>query len=109
MIERLNCWEFMKCGKGPEGNGKSESAPCPVASNSEASGFNNGVNGGRICWLIADRQCNETLVCSPEQDSLSCDSCDFHALVKSEEGLNDICRNVGVFIIEIARNRLLHG
>jgi hypothetical protein len=104
MVKRINCWEFMQCGKGPGGNGNSESALCPVARQSIAGGFNHGFNGGRICWLIADRQCNETLVCSPEQDSRSCDSCEFHARVKSEEGLRDICRNVGDFIIETANH-----
>ena len=93
---KLNCWEFMKCGKGPSGNGKSDI--CPVAVKTEADMLNGGVNGGRICWIIADTCSNGGVKCSDLHRESSCFSCEFRYKVTAEEGLLNVCKATGTFL-----------
>ena len=77
-MKKPNCWEFMRCGKGPSRDGKGKCNSCPVANNTSANGLNSGINGGRICWIIAE----------------SCDN----GKVQIEEGLLNICKATGQFL-----------
>lgn len=94
-MDKLNCWEFMKCGKEPHGAHLKGSAPCPVAVESSAHGLNGGINGGRICWVINDilRQCDVN--CSHVHHQSSCFSCEFRYKVTADEGLINVCRDTG--------------
>ncbi|MBI4848978.1 MAG: hypothetical protein HY808_10455 [Nitrospirae bacterium] len=101
-MDKINCWEFMKCGQGPsfDENGASF-ARCPVAAEILADGLNSGINGGRICWVIAEKLKKNPLLCSPFYNTCSCATCKFHARVKDEEGLGNICRTVGTLLLRI--------
>ncbi len=52
LSRKLNCWEYMKCGREPKGEKVEELGVCPVAIHPYADGINEGINGGRICWAI---------------------------------------------------------
>ena len=44
MISKCNCWDFMKCGKGPSENGNGKSDRCPIALEIAANTLNGGTS-----------------------------------------------------------------
>ncbi len=98
MRNKLNCWEFMKCGKGASGNGNGKHRSCPIAADTSANTLNGGVNGGRICWIIAETCCNGEVQCSNLHRKSSCFSCEFRYKVSAEEGLLNVCKATGLFL-----------
>jgi hypothetical protein len=101
-VKKLNCWEFMKCGREMEGEKAKSLGVCPVALETSADGLNGGINGGRICWIVADTCCKEKIRCSDKHGKSSCFSCEFRYKVTIEEGLLNVCEATGLFL---ARNR----
>lgn len=103
-MSKLNCWEFMKCGKeiGTDKNGKQD--VCPIASEKSADGLNGGVNGGRICWVIADLCCEKSIQCSDKKRKDPCFSCEFRFKVMMEEGMLNVCKATGS-LLQIAKPR----
>ena len=97
-MNKLNCWEFKQCGRGPNGKKANKLGACPIASESSANGLNGGTNGGRICWVIADVQCQCGVKCSDYHHKASCLSCEFCHKVLTEEGLDNVCRETGSFL-----------
>ncbi|MBI5866942.1 MAG: hypothetical protein HZB43_01400 [candidate division Zixibacteria bacterium] len=87
MDQRLNCWEIMNCGLGPNGAKAAESGLCPVASDTSSNGINRGHNGGRICWDIAGTLSGAEVQCPFVSDIIDCLSCDVYLRVEREEGL----------------------
>lgn len=53
-MERLNCWEYRKCGREVAGANAEELGVCPAALPGEHDGTNKGRFGGRICWAGGD-------------------------------------------------------
>lgn len=100
-MDKLNCWEFMKCGKAPGGDKADEIGICPVANEASANGLNGGVNGGRICWVIAAVCYKEKIKCHDSQKISSCFDCKFHNQVMAEEGLLNLCRTSGFFLLNV--------
>jgi hypothetical protein len=88
----------MKCGKGPSKNGNSKSNICPVASETSANGLNGGINGGRICWVIAEDGCKDKVKCSDLYRGDLCYQCEFRYNVRNEEGLLSVCKSTGIFL-----------
>ena len=101
MKKKLNCWEFMKCGKGPDTAGSNGHDICSVASAVIADGLNGGDNGGRICWVIAENYFKGSIHCSEKRIIHSCYACEFRYLVTMDEGLLNICKTTG-FLLENA-------
>jgi len=101
MNNKLNCWEFMKCGKGPDSAINNGADICPVASAVIADGLNGGENGGRICWIISENYFKNKIQCSENKVSHSCYACEFRYLVTMDEGLLNICKTTG-FLLENA-------
>jgi len=89
MARRMNCWEFMKCGRELNGERAKESGVCPAASYPYADGLNGGTNGGRICWIIVGSYSCHTGKTSLSQRNVLCFDCEFHRKVLSEEGIMD--------------------
>lgn len=101
-MAKLNCWEFMNCGKGPDEHYKEGESPCPAATASEADGIHDGMNGGRSCWVITGTHCQSLNDGRPSDKFSQCVECAFYNLVISEEGEN--FRWVGELVDEICED-----
>jgi hypothetical protein len=87
MAEKLNCWEFKKCGRQPGGPKVAELGVCVAATNGASKGANDGKNGGRICWAVAGTLCGGKVQGTYAQKVANCVQCPFFILVKQEEGI----------------------
>ena len=54
---KLNCWEFMKCGREMNGLNSTEMGVCPVCFEKQLDGVHGGNNAGRACWVVAGTMC----------------------------------------------------
>jgi hypothetical protein len=81
----LNCWEYMLCGKEPEGT-YCHCGVCPAATNNKFDRIHGGQNAGRACWVIADTVCQGRVQDTTAKKYRSCGQCDFYNIVKQEEG-----------------------
>ena len=98
MDSKINCWEFMKCGREEGGKNAQESGVCPVAAAIFADGLNGGSNGGRICWVTAEELPEGSLSCKGLNHISACFSCEFKYKVMNEEGLLNVCQATGLFL-----------
>ncbi len=83
--ERMNCWEFMKCGREAGGPNAEEMGVCPAAIDSSVDGMNGGANGGRICWAVAGTFCGGAVQGEFATKIANCISCDFYNQALNEE------------------------
>lgn len=86
MTQKLNCWEFKKCGREPGGLKVKELGECPAASGRSANGLNGGANGGRLCWALTGTLCGGKVQGTFAQKLANCLECEFYKLVRKEEG-----------------------
>jgi hypothetical protein len=87
--KKMNCWEYMKCGRELNGERAKEFGVCPAAAYPYADGINGGINGGRICWaIVGDYSCYCGKHALLEKQQL-CFDCEFHKKVLAEEGILD--------------------
>jgi len=85
---KLNCWDFMKCGRQLGGEKVAERGVCPASVESRTNGINSGTMGGRVCWAITGTYCNGMVQGDFASKMTDCIDCDFYRLVTYEEGLN---------------------
>ena len=83
--EKKNCWEYMNCGRGPDGRNSEELGVCHAATAAVYNGINDGINGGRFCWLAVG-----TLSFAPITGSFAariptCLECPFFKEVQQQE------------------------
>ena len=97
-MNKTNCWDYMKCGKGPEGDKAERCGTCPIVNETLAHGLNGGINGGRICWIVVENTCIDEVKCSRLHRKSSCFSCEFRYKVMVEEGLLNVCKTTGVLL-----------
>lgn len=83
---KKNCWEHKNCGREPGGRNVMELGICPVTIKISFHGTNNGVNGGRSCWVIAGSLCGGEVQGTYSQKLGNCMICDFYAMVVLQEG-----------------------
>lgn len=86
MEKKLNCWEFMKCGRMLKGCNVRHLGICPVITATEHDGKNSGKNGGRICWQVAGSFCGGKVQGTYAEKQSSCLKCEFAKYVFDEEG-----------------------
>lgn len=96
-MKKLNCWEFMKCGREPGGINTEKLGVCPASVKLKAHGINSGKHGGRACWAIAGTCCGGNIQGTFAKKFHDCVKCPFYALVTSEE---DRCL-IGTEILKI--------
>jgi len=82
---KLNCWEFMKCVRGPKGAKAKRLGVCPAASEKRLDKVHGGINSGRACWVVAGTYCGGIAQGSYVRKQLACKRCDFFKKVQSEE------------------------
>ena len=84
-MSKINCWEFKKCGRQPNGENAEKLGVCPAASEIVLNGIHDGWNAGRACWVVAGTLCNGKVQGTYAHKCRSCESCDFYQVVKHEE------------------------
>ena len=87
--ERLNCWEFKKCGREPDGTNVQDMGVCPAALDDSFDGINSGINAGRICWAVAGTLCEGKKQGIFTIKRESCVKCDFFKIVGRQESARD--------------------
>jgi hypothetical protein len=85
-MERMNCWQVMKCGREPGGARVEACGPCPAALPDEIDGVNRGSHGGRFCWAIAGTLGGGKVQGTYPWKIRACLRCKFLKLVDVEEG-----------------------
>jgi hypothetical protein len=85
-LPRLNCWEYMRCGREPGGLHVVDLGVCPVSEAQATHGLHGGECGGRACWAIGGTLCGGKVQGSFASKIKNCLECDFYHLVKCEEG-----------------------
>ncbi|MFW9800624.1 MAG: two-CW domain-containing protein [Candidatus Thorarchaeota archaeon] len=85
-MTKQNCWEFMKCGREPDGANSAALGVCPAAIEKSTSGTNSGTNGGRVCWAIVGTLCRGEVQGEFASKMGDCIKCDFYHAVSNEEG-----------------------
>jgi hypothetical protein len=84
-MDKLNCWEFHKCGRQPGGERVEALGECIAAVDRQLNGVNNGTNGGRACWAAAGTLRAGPPICTLAKEHGNCLTCEFFRLVTSEE------------------------
>ncbi|MEW6109131.1 MAG: two-CW domain-containing protein [Nitrospirota bacterium] len=84
-MEKLNCWEFKKCGRESGGNNVPELGVCPASTNTLLDGIHGGISAGRSCWVVAGTMCKGEIHGTFAQKYKDCGTCDFYGLVRDEE------------------------
>lgn len=84
-MAKQNCWEYKQCGRCLGGEKGDEMGVCPASTEMRADGIHGGINGGRVCWLIAGTLCGGKVQANISQKSC-CFECDFYKKVEAEEG-----------------------
>lgn len=84
---RLDCWEYQGCERGPGGRRAREGDECPAAKAASLDGVNGGHEGGRACWIVTGTRCGGKSSGPYETKIHECKKCSFYARVQVEEVL----------------------
>ena len=82
---KLNCWEYKKCGRQPQGPHVKELGLCPASTETALDDVHDGTNAGRACWMVSGTYCKGVLQGTFAQKFKSCEACDFYQKVRQEE------------------------
>ena len=83
---RMNCWEFMNCGRELGGNKVYELGVCPASTFSDSDGFSDGKFGGRACVYITGTFCSGKVQGAYQEKEKDCTDCNFYKSLKHEHG-----------------------
>ena len=84
-MQKLNCWEFHKCGRELK-SGQNNEGACPVTAEIKLNKVHDGYQAGRACWVIAGTQCRGEVQGSFAKKYSNCEKCNFYRQVRQEEG-----------------------
>jgi hypothetical protein len=102
MAKLQNCWEFMKCGFGPDNGKTRSSAVCAAAREIGLNSVHGGMNGGRACWFVDNtRNCGKGAQGDFSDKYPDCINCRFYWKVREEVG--------NKFEISLLLNTYLHN
>lgn len=82
---KLNCWEYMQCGREPGGSNALTKGVCPASTSENLDGVNFGKKGGRICWLVAGTFCDGKIQGTFAEKKESCRECSFYKEIQAAE------------------------
>jgi hypothetical protein len=83
---KLNCWEYKKCGRQPQGPHVRDKGLCPASTETGLDDVHEGTNAGRACWVVSGTLCKGEVQGTFAAKFKNCESCDFYQLVRNEEG-----------------------
>ena len=98
-MKKLNCWEFMKCGREPGGAKVDEMGVCPATECTNLDGTHDGKNAGRSCWVVAGSMCKGNIQGTYALKYLDCSRCTFYRKVREEESWK--FANVGELLVRM--------
>jgi len=81
MSKKLNCWEYVNCGREKNGIMVPILGECKVISEMKYDGLNSGVGAGRACWMTLNKNC----VMQKTKQISCCYDCQFYKRVLFEE------------------------
>jgi hypothetical protein len=84
--ERLNCWEYQRCGRELGGPNVDGDGPCPASTDVSREGLHSGCAGGRACWSIEGTLCEGCGHNTLAEKRAYCVKCAFYNRVFVEEG-----------------------
>lgn len=84
-MRKLNCWEFKRCGRQPQGHNVMDLGVCPAATMESLDGAHDGINAGRACWVVSGTFCKGEVQGTFAHKYKNCELCDFYKLVKEQE------------------------
>ena len=84
-MNKINCWEFMKCGKQMGGH-LAHQGVCPSATSVKLNGVHGGLLGGRACWVVHGTKCGGETQGTFGDKFKGCTQCAFYKMVTREEG-----------------------
>jgi protein phosphatase len=90
MKKKINCWEYMKCGRHPGGDKVDKLGLCPAAIDPIYDGFNQGDSAGRACWIVSGTFCDGKIQGSFADKQDSCKNCAFYKKIHAEEGITKL-------------------
>ncbi len=90
MKKKINCWEYMKCGRQPGGDKVDKQGLCPATIDPIYDGFNQGDFAGRTCWLVSGTFCSGKIKGSFADKQDSCKNCAFYKKIHAEEGITGV-------------------
>lgn len=105
--QKLNCWEFKKCGREQNGKNVQEMGVCPAALDDSFDGINSGKHGGRLCWAVAGTFCEGKKQGGFHVKRESCVRCDFFRMVTRQEGASDGPTKLLKFLTETSDDSFL--
>ncbi len=83
---KINCWEYMRCGREPGGAKTAEQGACPAAVDASFDGINSGICAGRFCWAVGGTLCGGKRQGAFAKKRETCLDCSFYQRVQFEEG-----------------------
>ena len=89
-MKKINCWEFMRCGRQPGGEKVHELGVCPVTTNEELDGAHGGLGAGRACWAVVGSLCGGRIQGTYAEKLQDCRKCEFMQRVRREESLSPL-------------------
>jgi hypothetical protein len=85
-MPKMNCWEYKQCGRELGGANSVKEGVCPCAMEARLNSVHGGKWAGRACWVVSNTVCNGERQGSFGEKYGACAKCNFHLLVKREEG-----------------------
>ena len=85
---KVNCWEYKKCGREPDGVKVDKLGICPSSKEKVLDGTHDGKNAGRACWIVAGTMCGGKPQGTFALKYNNCQKCDFYKTVKEDEGVD---------------------
>ncbi len=104
---KINCWEYMRCGRERGGTAAHELGVCPAAVDATFDGINSGVCAGRFCWAVGGTLCGGTRQGTFAGKRETCVECHFYQRVQAEEGTANLRTKFLRFVTP--RGSLLRG
>ena len=101
---KLNCWEYKKCGRQPQGPHVKDMGLCPASMETALDDVHEGTNAGRACWVISGTLCKGVVQGTFANKYKNCEICDFYQLVRKEEGPNFV---YSIILLKLLRKQPL--
>ncbi len=83
---KLNCWQYMRCGREPGGANAASQGVCPAATDRSYDGIHSGQCAGRFCWAVSGTFCGGVVQGTFARKRDLCTRCHFYQRVQAEEG-----------------------